>query len=319
MTAELDELVVLSPMRNESSNLLIKTNAVVGLRENRYLIQRAIVPSGVKKIAKRVFCACHRLTSIELPESITAIDASAFEYCRGLTSLTLPNSLKEIRKRAFHGCTGLTSLTLPNSITAIGVNVFKDCTGLTSLTLPNSLKEIRDNTFCGCTGLTSLMLPNPLEVPDTLFALGLAVCTIWTELTSPTLPNSLKEIPYQAFRGCRGLTSLALPDGIVMICDQAFYGCIGLTSVTLPNSLTTLGKNAFKDCTGLTSVVFCPPITTAFLAWVVGSSRGRDNWQLTTLKQLRNVLRLIVTFAVDRRELTADMKEKSFCGCVNLV
>ena len=37
----------------------------------------------------------------------------------------------------------------------------------------------------------------------------------------------------------------------------------------------------------------------AFIAWAVGISRNRANWQLTTLKQSRNVLRLITVMAVE--------------------
>ena len=130
---------------------------------------------------------------------------------------------------------------------------------------------------------------------------------------------SLKEIDAYAFYGCTRLTSLTIPDGITSIGHQAFYGCTRLTSLTLPNSLTDLGTDAFARCRDLTSVVLGLRLPPAFLAWVVGSSRSRDNWQLTSLKQLRNVLRLIVTFVVERRELTDDLNERSVFGCMNMM
>ena len=48
---------------------------------------------------------------------------------------------------------------------------------------------------------------------------------------------------------------------------------------------------------GHVSRVYHPSPPPSFIAWSVGSSRNRDNWQLTTVKQLRNVLSLITTFA----------------------
>jgi hypothetical protein len=35
----------------------------------------------------------------------------------------------------------------------------------------------------------------------------------------------------------------------------------------------------------------------AFIVWAIGSMRNRSNWQLTTIKHMRNVLRLIVVFS----------------------
>ena len=43
-----------------------------------------------------------------------------------------------------------------------------------------------------------------------------------------------------------------------------------------------------------------PPPSEAFIAWAVGSSRNRANWQLTILKRMRNVLRLITSLSLKR-------------------
>lgn len=39
------------------------------------------------------------------------------------------------------------------------------------------------------------------------------------------------------------------------------------------------------------------PLSPSFITWVVGSSRNRSNWQITSVSQLRNVLRLITQFS----------------------
>ncbi|CEN48957.1 TvBspA-like-625 (fragment) [Capnocytophaga canimorsus] len=58
--------------------------------------------------------------------------------CSSLTSITLPNSVTAIGWRAFSGCRSLTSITLPNSVTSIGDYAFWQCSSLTSLTLKGS-------------------------------------------------------------------------------------------------------------------------------------------------------------------------------------
>ena len=69
-------------------------------------------------------------------------------------------------------------------------------------------------------------------------------------LTSITLPSSLRSILRSAFERCSALTELAVPDGVESIADYAFCGCTGLQSVRLPSSIRTLGREILIDVTG---------------------------------------------------------------------
>ena len=100
-------------------------------------------------IGNRAFNGCSRLTSLNLPASITRIGDYAFYCCSGLTSLTLPAGITEIGYSAFCGCSGLTSLNLPAGITSIGDDAFYGCSGLTSITLPAGITEIGGSAFNG--------------------------------------------------------------------------------------------------------------------------------------------------------------------------
>ena len=72
----------------------------------------------------------------------------------------------------------------------------------------------------------------------------------------------------------------------------------------------------------LSSVIFRPRVPSAFIAWSVGQSRNRTNWQLTTVKRLRNVLRLITEFALEERRdvesVDPDGQNFVFDGCSGL-
>ena len=102
------------------------------------------------------FGNCESLTSITIPNSVTAIEYGAFSGCESLTSITIPNSVTTIEKLTFWHCEGLTSITIPNSVTKIGNFAFSNCTSLTSVTIPSSVTTIGDGTFAECTRLTNI-------------------------------------------------------------------------------------------------------------------------------------------------------------------
>ena len=181
-----------------------------------------------------------------------------------------------IRSGAFRWCMHLESVTLPRGLIRIERFAFADCYYLTSLTLPRGLTTIDPYAFCGCVRLTTV-----------------------------TLPHGLTTIGIAAFQNCEKITSINLPSGLTTIGEYAFWGCRSLTSVKLPHSLINVGRSAFASCPSLTSVVFRPPVSrAAFHAWVVGNSRNRSNWELTTLQHTHNVLRLITAMTLWTRDVT---------------
>jgi len=173
-------------------------------------------------------------------------------------------------------------------------NVFGGCGDLTALDLPQTLVNLGPYTFAYATQLTSVTLPRRMQTID---AFAFAECVL---LTSITFPQNLTVISSSAFRGCYGLTSLKLPPTVTTVGASAFEGCATISSLTLPNGLDTVGANAFRNCQNLTSVVFWPVVSHTFIAWALGKSRHRSNWQITTLKHSQNLLRLIAEFSFQK-------------------
>ena len=81
------------------------------------------------------------------------------------------------------------------------------------------------------------------------------------KLTSVTIPNSVKNIGFQAFFQCSSLTSIIIPDSVKKIGESAFESCSDLTSITIPDSVTSIGNSAFSYCSSLKSVTISDSVT----------------------------------------------------------
>lgn len=104
------------------------------------------------------------ITSITIPNSVTAIGVCAFASCTSLTLINIPESVNEIGEMAFMGCSLLTSLNLPDSVTVISGCTFAGCTSLSSISIPAGVTKICDSAFTNCTSLTSITIPDSAQI-----------------------------------------------------------------------------------------------------------------------------------------------------------
>jgi len=79
-------------------------------------------------------------------------------------------------------------------------------------------------------------------------------------ITSITIPSSVKTIGAWAFVACTSLTNVTLSSGLTSIGIAAFYACTSLTSITIPGSVTSIGGSAFSGCRSLTSITIPPDV-----------------------------------------------------------
>lgn len=196
---------------------------------------------------------CTKVTSIEIPSTVTKVLSSGFQGCTGLTSITLPSACTTIESQAFSGCTGLTSIVIPSSVTSIKSKAFQSCTNIASVTLPDSVTDIGESVFGGCSSLTTIHIPTGITaIPKSMF-MGCSSLNL-------SIPNHITTIGESAFSACTSLTT-RLPNSITTIEASAFSGCTSLTT-TLPNSITTIGASAFQGCTSLPAQLNIPNVTT---------------------------------------------------------
>jgi len=195
--------------------------------------------TGIKRLDDETFSDCSNLTSIMIPNSVTCIGLNAFCFCLGLTSITIPNSVTVIENMAFQLCVGLTSVTIPNSVTSIGVNPFMSCENLKEIILQSG-------------NANYMMVDGVLFTKDmkTLIAYPCA-----KEETTYSIPSSVTDIGYGAFRYCRRLVSISIPNSVTKILDRTFLGCTRLKEVTISSSVKSIEYEAFYECRNLEKVI----------------------------------------------------------------
>ena len=116
----------------------------------RSAVTSVTVPDSVTAILDRAFANCFQLTNISIPNSVTSIGFSAFEHCTSLKSITLPSSLRNISMFLFHNCSQLTTIQIPDSVLSIQDYAFGNCISLETIHIPVSVTSIGVYAFNGC-------------------------------------------------------------------------------------------------------------------------------------------------------------------------
>lgn len=214
--------------------------------QSRTNLSSITLPNSVTAIGTKAFYGCKALTSIQLPDSLESIGEYAFHNCSALASIQLPSGLESIGKHAFYNCSALTSIQFSDSLGTIGEYAFYNCKALSTIQIPESVQSLGERVFENCSGLTSATLPKGLKsIPAYLFL----KCSALAEVV---LPVSLEIIGGSAFKECASLTQISLPEGLSVLSGGAFDGS-GLKEMVLPSTLTQIGDYALAG-----SVIHCP-------------------------------------------------------------
>ena len=98
------------------------------------------------------------------------------------------------------------------------------------------------------TGDSSVIVPNSVKSIGNNSFKGIL------RLSSVSIPEGVTEIGAYAFCNCKNLTSIILPDSLVSIKGMAFSNCISLTSIIIPASVKNISLSAFSGCTKLCDI-----------------------------------------------------------------
>lgn len=169
------------------SNLTIQSgNPAVQDAANEQLFDFAFTPDNTAVIVKHYRGAAADVTipSRYKGKPVTMIDPAAFYNNSAVTSVTIPDSVTAIPDYAFGFCSQLTNISIPNSVTFIGFSAFNSCTSLESITLPSSLSTIQSYAFYNCGNLKTI------RIPVSVTSIGNYAFDVCPSLMTVTYPGS---------------------------------------------------------------------------------------------------------------------------------
>ena len=149
-----------------------------------------------------------------------------------------------------------------------------------SVVIPSSV--VNNGIIYSVTGIDNFAFDDSdvtsVSIPNTIKTIGNSAFAYCLGLTTVTIPSNVTRIGNSAFQNCRGLTSFTIPGSVTSIGNSAFQNCSGLTIVTIPGSVTSIGNSAFQNCSGLTSVTIPNSVNT------IGNDVFRDCTSLTAIQ-----------------------------------
>ena len=137
-------------------------------------------------------------------------------------------------------------------------------------------------TFSGTGPLTQAIVNNTPGIGSATIviiqgytSIGINAFQLKQQITSVTIPTSVRSIGKGAFGRCSALSSVTFTptSQVTSIGQSAFYSS-GLTSITIPTSVTSIGEDAFGGCTSLTSVTFTPTSQVTSISHYAFASSG---------------------------------------------
>ena len=220
---------------------------------------------------------------------------SAFYNQQNLTQATIGEKVTSLSDYLFYGCKNLDRIiSMASSVPTVGTSTFIGSTNpntvvnatayvpygrKSSYTSTDSWKDLKyikewfydDNySYIPLTVSTAEVQAHPTNRPESI---QIPATVNWSEgsfsvtavadngfenntnLTTVTLPESVKTVGNKAFYGCSKLSAVTF-NGQTAIGDEAFRNCTSLINVSLPSGLKTIGDRAFQNANSITQIEF---------------------------------------------------------------
>lgn len=265
LTLVLPVLTACGGETEQSHDFLIEENSdgtltIVGWSglESELVIPEELDGKTVTVIGENAFRAVKGLTSVSVPDTVTAIDY-AFVDCKDLKTVTLGKGIRTMNG-AFEGCSALEGVTPREGVTEMS-EAFKDCTSLKSAYIPSTVTYCA-SAYRGCTSVTEATVAEGVEALDYVFE----GCT---SLVTANMPVSVKK-GTSVFEGCRSLETVNGELNFTEL-DCTFKGCSALISVALGDGVTVM-KEAFVDCSSLKTIKGLPRKVDSYACSFTGCS-----------------------------------------------
>ncbi len=110
---------------------------------------KVVLDKNVKKIRKRAFYRCRKVTSVELGPNVQEIGEEAFKDC-SIRGINIPASVKTVEKNAFNNAYIQTLIIEDGCNANFAKSSFFTCSYLTAAIIPPSIKNLSPDVFTYC-------------------------------------------------------------------------------------------------------------------------------------------------------------------------
>ena len=204
------------------------------------------IPSTVTEIEARAFKNCQNLRQISFSGdlALTRIDSTALDVERLNDVIKVDDTIKDSM---------IKPVIIVNSVVSQAYkNFFEDAFGKNvSLNIYKD-EMIKDNFLMdGTTIVRYLGNASEIIIPNDATKIALYAFSYIKSVKSITLGENIKEIENFAFLGDSNLEVINLNNTLECIGEGSFMDCVSLKDFTIPSSVTEIGLEAFANCQSL--------------------------------------------------------------------
>jgi hypothetical protein len=201
------------------------------------------IPKGITAIGQAVFSECSSLESVEIPDTVESIGDSAFFDCRSLAEITIPYSVKTIEAGAFSLCESLSKIHIPYGVASIGEQAFGYCSNLAEIDIPKSVTELGRWVFDG-----TAYYYNRDNWENGLLYTGEHLVAADRDISgSVVIKDGTLNIADYAMNDCYDITSITLPQSLRTIGNRSIVSSNKLKSIFVPPNVTRIGERALPN------------------------------------------------------------------------
>lgn len=236
-----------------------------------------VIPASITEIPEGFLNGCIALTEFTVPDNITSIGGYALRGCSALEKIVMKNNVKNIGAYVFAFCSKLNDINFYGTEDEWNnIQKGKNWDWLTSFMMKVTIIEptVLDNGASeGITYIkskdgkyyyvSSIGICTDTDIVISSTCNGLPVELInknafegCKNITSVTIPSSVKNIDSAAFKNCTSLKKVTLAEGVGKITFLAFEGCTALEEVNIPS--TCFVANGFVGCSSLKTLNISP-------------------------------------------------------------
>jgi len=258
---------VLTAYTGEATDIAIPDGVTVIGKEafKKKDVEHVWVPASVQEVRERAFSGSELKTITfqdddEHPSQLRRIEYRAFDFT-GVEDLVLPRSVEQLQQGAFYGMGLLNSLHVGPKVEMGSLSVSFDmfwCLSHVEVDADNPNYETVNGVLYTKDHKHLVFFPRRLDIGSSYEVLDGTekiddYALSYTNLTSITLPSTVRILGESSLAGNRLLTGINLPDGLTTIENTAFEGCTKLSHIVIPDSLQV--ANGFHDV-GVQTLVF---------------------------------------------------------------